>query len=272
MIKVNNLNFSYKKDGPFVLKGVNFLMKKNEFIALIGGNGSGKSTFVKILNGLLTGYEGSIEVLGNDPGKEDEVIEVRKKIGMVFQNPENQIVGAIVEDDTAFSLENLGFPRKEIRKRVDKALKASGLYEKRFSQTSDLSGGQTQRLAIAAMLALRPNIIVFDEATSMLDSKSRKEIFEIIKRLNREDGIGIIFISHFMDEVVEADRIIVMDSGSIVKDGTPSEVFNSIKLLEKSHVKMPDAKKIAFDLKNLGINIDWTKILTTDELYSYIDS
>lgn len=271
MIKAANIKFSYNKDGPLVLKGVNFFMRKGECVALLGGNGSGKSTFIKLFNGLLTGYEGKLSIFNFDPSKEDEIIEIRKRLGMVFQNPENQIVGSIVEDDVAFSLENLGINRSEMIKRIDYALKLTGIHDIRFKQTSDLSGGQTQRLAIASIIAMRPEIIVFDEATSMLDLKSREEIFELILTLNKKEGIGILFITHFMEEAINADRIVVMHDGYIIADDTPNNIFNDLNVLKKANLNMPESKEIAKFLYDNNVLSSWKDVLFEKDLYKKLN-
>lgn len=252
------------------MKGVDFFMEKTEFVAILGGNGSGKSTLVKVMNGLLSPYQGEVEVLGCSPADHEQVIKIRKKLGMVFQNPENQIVCAIVEDDVAFSLENLGFPREEIKTRVEKALVMTGLTEKRFAQTADLSGGQMQRLAIAAILALHPEMIIFDESTSMLDQQGKEEIFNLILKLN-EEGIGIIYITHFMEEAVYADRAVLMKNGSIAGSGKPCEIFNKPDLLKSCELDLPEAKELASEFSRRGVKIDCKEILTSDQLLEAVE-
>ncbi|MDD5089621.1 MAG: energy-coupling factor transporter ATPase [Candidatus Wallbacteria bacterium] len=270
VIEVKNLKFSYKEDGPLALKGVDFFMNQGELVALLGGNGSGKSTFVKVLNGLAAPFCGEVKVFGISPSDQSRLIEIRRRLGMVFQNPENQIVGAIVEDDVAFSLENIGLGREEIRSRVDQALALTGLEGKRKARTSELSGGQQQRLAICSILALRPEAIIFDEATSMLDPESREEIFQLILRLNREEKMGVLFITHFMEEAVHADRAVLMRSGTIAADGKPGDVFNREDLLRKCELELPEAKSVAHELQIRGVDIEWRMVLKEEDLLTEV--
>ena len=245
-ISVNNLILEFMKydeNGKPVtskkaLNGLSLDIEKGSFVAIVGMNGSGKSTLAKCLNGLLIPSEGSVSVDGMDTSDESHIWDIRSRIGMVFQNPDNQIVSSIVEDDVAFGPENLGVDPKEIRRRVDDALKKVGMYEKKDKGAHMLSGGQKQRIAIAGAVAMRPACIVFDEPTAMLDPAGREKVIEIIKELN-SDGITTILITHFMEEAAEADRIIVLKDGKLVSDSSPNELFSNPKLVEELGLELP---------------------------------
>lgn len=263
-IKVNGVSYSYSiGEGRTIkaLKNISFEVGAGEFIALVGMNGSGKSTLAKLLNGLYIPSQGTVLVDGIDTAVDDTIFDVRKKVGIVFQNPDNQAVATIVEDDVAFGPENLGLPREQIVRRVNQALIDVDMVDFKDRTFSKLSGGQKQRVAIAGILAMLPEVIVLDEATSMLDPKGRKEIMEIIKKLNGM-GISIINITHHMDEAVLADRIIVLKNGSIISDGTPEEIFAS-KVVEEAGLKLPMPAQIGkelgengFDIQKLPLNVD----------------
>ena len=263
-IKVNGVSYSYSiGEGRTIkaLKNISFEVGAGEFIALVGMNGSGKSTLAKLLNGLYIPSQGTVLVDGIDTAVDDTIFDVRKKVGIVFQNPDNQAVATIVEDDVAFGPENLGLPREQIVRRVNQALIDVDMVDFKDRTFSKLSGGQKQRVAIAGILAMLPEVIVLDEATSMLDPKGRKEIMEIIKKLNGM-GITIINITHHMDEAVLADRIIVLKNGSIISDGTPEEIFAS-KVVEEAGLKLPMPAQIGkelgengFDIQKLPLNVD----------------
>ena len=263
-IKVNGVSYSYSiGEGRTIkaLKNISFEVGAGEFIALVGMNGSGKSTLAKLLNGLYIPSQGTVLVDGIDTAVDDTIFDVRKKVGIVFQNPDNQAVATIVEDDVAFGPENLGLPREQIVRRVNQALIDVDMVDFKDRTFSKLSGGQKQRVAIAGILAMLPEVIVLDEATSMLDPKGRKEIMEIIKKLNGM-GITIINITHHMDEAVLANRIIVLKNGSIISDGTPEEIFAS-KVVEEAGLKLPMPAQIGkelgengFDIQKLPLNVD----------------
>ena len=251
-VKFENVCFSYEEDGPEVVKDLSFSIKRGEFVALVGRNAGGKSTVAKLINGLIAPLSGKITVMGMDGADEDNTYEIRKKCGIVFQNPDNQTVATIVEDDVAFGPENIGVEREEIGKRIDFALKATGTEAFRHSSASRLSGGQKQRVAIAGVLAIKPEILILDESTSMLDPRGRREVMDVVKELNRE-GMTVIVITHYMEEVTECDRVLVLKYGSLLKEGTPREVFADEELLSKAGLELPLAAKIAKLLKKNGI-------------------
>ncbi len=253
-IIANNLAFSYG-EGARVFENLNISIDSGEFVAILGHNGSGKSTLAKQLNAILTPTEGALSVFGLDTSNEETVFELRKNVGMVFQNPDNQIVATVVEEDVAFGLENLGVPYDEMRSRVDDGLKTLGMYDFRLSAPHLLSGGQKQRVAIAGILAMEPKCIVLDEPTAMLDPMGREEVMETVRRLNREKGITIILITHYMDEAVKADRCVVMDKGKIVMDAPPAEVFSKVEELRDLGLDVPQAAELVYELKKRGIEL-----------------
>lgn len=263
MIKAENVHFSY--GDKEILKGVSLDIKEGKFISILGHNGSGKSTFAKLINGILTTKVGKITVDGLDVSNEDNLFNVRKLVGMVFQNPDNQIVSAIVEEDVAFAPENLGVEPTEIRKRVDESLKAVNMYDYRLHAPSQLSGGQKQRVAIAGIIAMRPKYIVLDEPTAMLDPSGRAEVLQTIKKLKEDFGITIILITHYMEEAVQSDRVVVIDDGKILLDGTPKDVFSYYDILKKVGLDVPQVTEVAYQLNSLGIDIK-SNVLTEDEL------
>ncbi|ENY8552504.1 energy-coupling factor transporter ATPase [Clostridioides difficile] len=266
IVKVNNISFEYITDEA-KLKAIDDLsldVKKGEFVAIIGHNGSGKSTLSKNLNAILMPTEGNILIDGMDT-KEERLWDIRQTAGMVFQNPDNQIVATIVEEDVAFGPENLGIEPKEIRRIVEESLKSVGMYDLRDRQPHLLSGGQKQRVAIAGIIAMRPKCIIFDEATAMLDPSGRKEVMKTIKRLNKEENITVIHITHFMEEAVEADRVVVMEKGKKILEGTPREVFSKIKMLKEIGLDVPCMTELSSLLIEEGINIS-SDILTVDEM------
>ena len=259
-IKVENVCFSYDSvDEGLPVKnavdGVSLTISKGEFVAVIGHNGCGKSTLAKHLNAMLLPDSGKVYVDGDDTLDEDKTWDIREKVGLVLQNPDNQLVASIVEEDVAFGPENLGVDPKEIRERVDWALKAVGMYEYRTHAPHKLSGGQKQRVAIAGVLAIRPQCIVLDEPTAMLDPNGRDEVMDTLHKLNRELGITVVLITHYMEEAVTADRVIVMDGGKILTGGTPQEVFSQVELLKKHRLDVPQAAELAFRLKGCGADI-----------------
>lgn len=268
IIEVKNLSFDYEtEDGDKyrAIDGLSLDVKKGEFVVIIGHNGSGKSTLSKNLNAILVPTEGDILVNGMNTKDEDKLWDIRQTAGMVFQNPDNQIVATIVEEDVAFGPENLGIEPAEIRKRVEESLKSVGIYEFKDRQPHLLSGGQKQRVAIAGIIAMKPDCIIFDEATAMLDPSGRKEVMKTIKKLNREDNITTIHITHFMEEAVDADRVIVMEKGKKVLEGTPREVFKEIEMLKNIGLDVPYMTELSYMLNKEGIKIK-DDILTVDEM------
>lgn len=268
LIEFINASYSYDTEEgaetPPAVKDVNFSISRGEFVAILGHNGSGKSTVAKMTNAILHPTKGKVIVSGMDTSDEALEIRIRQLVGIVFQNPDNQIVSTIVEEDVAFGPENLGVPPAEIRQRVDEALKTVGMYEYRLHEPHRLSGGQKQRVAIAGVLAMKTDCIVLDEPTAMLDPVGRKEVISTIKRLNKELGITVVLVTHFMDETVLADRIIIMNDGRIVKDGTPQEVFSDVKTIRETGLELPIGANLAERLRNSGINLK-KGILTAED-------
>ena len=269
IIEFKNVSCSYEDvDGNEnrAVKGINIEIKQGDYIAVLGHNGSGKSTFAKLCNAILLPDEGegTVIVSGIDTKNDEQLFEIRQSVGMVFQNPDNQIVATIVEDDVAFGPENIGIEPKEIRKRVDDALKKVNMYEYRMSEPHKLSGGQKQRVAIAGVIAMQPKCIIFDESTSMLDPKGRQEVLSTIDYLNQELGITIVLITHYMDEAVRAKRVAVMNSGEILLEGTPREIFSNVEKLKKIGLDVPQVTEIAFELKKHGFNFS-NGVLTVDD-------
>ena len=237
------------------LNHLNVEIEKGSFVAVLGHNGSGKSTFAKHLNGILLPTEGEVWVAGMDTSDEEKLWDVRKAAGMVFQNPDNQIIGNIVEEDVGFGPENLGVPTEEIWERVDKSLKAVGMTLYRKKSPNRLSGGQKQRVAIAGVMPMKPQCIVLDEPTAMLDPNGRAEVIRTVRELNRKEGITAVLITHYMEEVIDADRVIVMDDGAIVMDGTPREVFSQVEKLKEYRLDVPQATELAYELKKAGVDL-----------------
>ena len=252
ILEVKNVSFSYGQNEK-ALKGVSFSVEKGEFVAIIGHNGSGKSTLAKLLNGLLKPTGGEVIVDGFSSNDKNAVFEIRKRVGMVFQNPDNQLIASIVEDDIAFGPENLGVPREEIGKRIDFALKAVGMENFRKATPERLSGGQKQRIAIAGVLALKPQILVLDESTAMLDPQGRKEIAAVVENL-RKSGVSVIAITHYMDEAVKADKVLVLDRGVVALSGTPKKVFSQKAALDALGLEQPLAGIIADKLRAQGFH------------------
>ena len=255
-VKFENVKFSYREEeDEFAVNGVTLSIEEGQFVAVLGRNGSGKSTLAKMINALLVPTEGSVTVFGLDASDPKNTFEIRKSAGMVFQNPDNQTVASIVEDDVAFGPENIGVPREEIGKRIDFALDAVGMQAFRHATLSRLSGGQKQRIAIAGVLAVMPKIMILDESTAMLDPKGRREVMDVIKKLNKERGMTVILITHFMDEALEADRAIVMHRGEAVMDGTPEEIFSRADELETYNLTLPRAAYISKKLAEGGMPV-----------------
>ena len=268
-IEFKDVTFAYQNpddsEAVSVIRKLNVSIKKGDFVAVLGHNGCGKSTFAKLCNAIEIPQSGKVTVDGIDTADEDRLYDIRQKVGMVFQNPDNQIVATIVEDDVAFGPENLGVEPKEIRRRVDEALKRVSMYDFRFSEPHKLSGGQKQRVAIAGIIAMQPECIILDEPTAMLDPKGRQEVMDTVKMLNREYGITVVFITHYMDEAVKANRVIVMDEGNILLDGTPKQVFGHHETLRRVGLDIPEASELASELRKSGVKIK-KDILDIDEL------
>ena len=277
LIKFDNVSFSYQttdeKDNPVsipVLKDFNLSIEQGSFVAILGHNGSGKSTVAKLTNGILFADSGTVTVNGKIAKNDDSIYDISRDAGMVFQNPDNQIVSSIVEEDVAFGVENLGVPADECRKRVDDALKTVGMYEYRLKTPSKLSGGQKQRVAVAGIIAMKPKCIILDEPTAMLDPNGRKEVIDTVMKLNKEEGITIVLITHYMDEAVKADRVVVMDNGKIMLDGTPREVFADVDKMNSLSLEVPQSTELIYEL---GLKAEQT-VLNSDEcaevLYNYL--
>lgn len=271
MIKCTNVSFKYIKDSDgvktekYAVKDVNLEVRKGEFLVVLGHNGSGKSTIAKHMNALIIPSEGTVVVDGLNTSEPENVWNIRSKAGMVFQNPDNQLVATIVEEDVAFGPENLGVEASEIRKRVDESLAKVGMSKYKKHAPHLLSGGQKQRIAIAGILAIQPQCIIFDEPTAMLDPSGRKEVLKTINDLNKNLGITIILITHYMDEAAQADRIVVMDGGSVMMEGTPREIFPQVERMKRIGLDVPQVTELAYELKKAGININ-EKVLNVDEM------
>lgn len=273
IIRTVNLVYDYiRKDEEDKIEEVNRAIdqidveiEKGSFVAVLGHNGSGKSTFAKHINGILLPTEGTVWVSGLDTSDEDSIWDIRKNAGMVFQNPDNQIIGNIVEEDVGFGPENIGIPTEEIWQRVDKSLQAVGMTMYRKKSPNKLSGGQKQRVAIAGVMAMKPECIILDEPTAMLDPNGRKDVIRTVHELNRQEKITVLLITHYMEEVIDADRVIVMDEGKIVMDGTPREVFSQIETLKSYRLDVPQVTELAYELKKMGVDLP-NGILTKEEL------
>ena len=273
ILTAQNLKFRYDSDQPiYALDGVSTEVKRGEFVAVLGANGCGKSTLAKHFNAILLPESGKVYVEGMDTADDDKLYEIRQTVGMVFQNPDNQIVATVVEEDVAFALENLGVPPEEMRRRVDDSMKMAGIYEYRERAPHNLSGGQKQRVAIAGVVAMRPDCLVLDEATAMLDPHGRSQVMRTIHQL-REAGISIISITHYMEEAAQADRVLVMSRGRIVMEGTPEEVFSQTQRLHSYHLDVPQAAELRDELVKIGIPMP-ENVITPDrcaeELYKLL--
>lgn len=273
LIEFKDVSFSYdietdntnaKKNT--VLDGFNLSVEEGSFVAILGHNGSGKSTVAKLTNGILTADKGKITVDGIVADDEESIYDIRRRVGMVFQNPDNQIVSSIVEEDVAFGVENLGIEPRECRRRVDEALKTVGMYDYRLHSPSKLSGGQKQRVAVAGIIAMKPKCIVLDEPTAMLDPSGRKEVIDTVMKLNKEEGITIVLITHYMDEAVKADRVVVMDDGRIMLDGTPRDVFMNVKTMKELSLEVPQSTQL---IDELGLKFDNT-VLNSSECADFL--
>ena len=277
MIETKNLSFIYREEDmesgeikeEKVLKDINIEIEKGSFTAVLGHNGSGKSTLAKHFNAILLPSGGKVYVKGMDTADENNIFNIRQSAGMVFQNPDNQMVAALVEDEVAFAPENLGVEPKEIRRRVDECLEIVNMTKYAQRSPSKLSGGQKQRVAIASVLAMNPEILILDEPTAMLDPKGRSEVIKTIKMLNEEKDITVVLITHYMDEAAQADRTVVIDDGEIVLDGTPKEVFKNVEKLKSLGLDVPQVTELAYELRKMGIEIS-DDVLTVDECFDEI--
>lgn len=277
MIETKNLSFIYREEDmesgeikeEKVLKDINIEIEKGSFTAVLGHNGSGKSTLAKHFNAILLPSGGKVYVKGMDTADENNIFNIRQSAGMIFQNPDNQMVAALVEDEVAFAPENLGVEPKEIRRRVDECLEIVNMTKYAQSSPSKLSGGQKQRVAIASVLAMNPEILILDEPTAMLDPKGRSEVIKTIKMLNEEKDITVVLITHYMDEAAQADRTVVIDDGEIVLDGTPKEVFKNVEKLKSLGLDVPQVTELAYELRKMGIEIS-DDVLTVDECFDEI--
>ena len=277
MIETKNLSFIYREEDmesgeikeEKVLKDINIEIEKGSFTAVLGHNGSGKSTLAKHFNAILLPSGGKVYVKGMDTADENNIFNIRQSAGMVFQNPDNQMVAALVEDEVAFAPETLGVEPKEIRRRVDECLEIVNMTKYAQSSPSKLSGGQKQRVAIASVLAMNPEILILDEPTAMLDPKGRSEVIKTIKMLNEEKDITVVLITHYMDEAAQADRTVVIDDGEIMLDGTPKEVFKNVEKLKSLGLDVPQVTELAYELRKMGIEIS-DDVLTVDECFDEI--
>lgn len=278
IIETKDLCFEYQKTdddgnvigGTQVLKNINISIPEGQFIAILGHNGSGKSTLAKHFNGILTATSGTVTVNGMDAASEEHIYDIRQTVGMVFQNPDNQLVATIVEEDVAFALENLGVPPAQIRERVDEALNTVEMYKYKDHSASQLSGGQKQRVAIAGILAMQPRCIVMDEPTAMLDPKGRKKIMKTIKVLNEEKGITVVLITHYMEEAAQAQRVVVIDNGEIIMDDVPKKIFAQVEKMKSVGLDVPQVTELAYELRKAGYDIS-PEVLTEDECASEIE-
>lgn len=265
LIEIQNVSYAYEDSAAKALNGVSLTIHDGEFLAVVGHNGSGKSTLAKLINALLLPSEGKVLVDGMDTADEDCTLKIRQDVGMVFQNPDNQLVTTIVEEDVAFGPENIGVPSEQIRERVNKALSAVGMEKYAHSAPNMLSGGQKQRIAIAGMLAMQPKVLVLDEATAMLDPKGRRDIIELVTRLHKNNGISVVMITQYMEEVIDADRVAVMSGGELILEGTPKEVFAQQELLNKHRLDVPVMQQLANRLNERGANLP-KEILSVEEM------
>ena len=274
MITVDNLWFRYSEENDWALKGLSLEVKKGEFLCVLGSNGCGKSTLAKHFNAILVPEKGDVWVEDINTKDEEKLLDIRQKVGMVFQNPDNQIVATVVEEDVAFALENMGVPTEEIRVRIDEAMEAAGILKYKDRAPHNLSGGQKQRVAIAGIIAMRPDCIVLDEPTAMLDPNGRVKVIKTIKQLNREFGITVVLITHYMDEAAQADRIVVMSKGNIEKIGTPREIFSQVEWVKSLALDVPQTSDLMHQLNAYGYSLP-TDTITIDEcaaqLYKFLE-
>ena len=266
IMEATRVSFSYEEEAesPLVLDGISLTVGRGEFLAVLGHNGSGKSTLAKHFNAILLPQQGRVVVEGMNTAEEEKLYDIRQTVGMVFQNPDNQIVATIVEEDVAFALENMGVPPAEIRQRVDDALRSVGMYEFREHAPHQLSGGQKQRIAIAGVIAMRPKCIVLDEPTAMLDPRGRAEVMRTLRELNRNHGITVALITHYMDEAAQCDRVVVVDRGKLLLDGTPREVFRQVDRLKGVGLDVPQVTELMHELRRAGLEVR-EDIITEEE-------
>lgn len=264
MINAEGIRFRYTPESPWAVDGASVSVDKGEFVAVLGANGCGKSTLAKHFNAILLPEAGTVLVEGMNTTDEEHLYDIRQKVGMVFQNPDNQIVATVVEEDVAFALENLGVPPAEIRARIDDAMKMAGIYKHREKAPHKLSGGQKQRVAIAGVIAMRPDCLVLDESTAMLDPRGREKVMETIRHLNRDYGITVVSITHYMDEAAQADRVVVMSEGKVVMEGTPRQVFSQVDELHRLRLDVPQVTELCCRLAEAGVDIP-TDIINEEE-------
>ena len=265
IISFEGVHFTYPEDELESLCGIDLEIEEGSFVAVLGHNGSGKSTFAKSLNAILLPCGGKVYVEGMDTQDEACLLEIRRRVGMVFQNPDNQIIGTVVEEDVGFGPENMGVPTDEIWKRVDDSLKKTGMTAYRYQSPNKLSGGQKQRVAIAGVVAMRPSCIVLDEPTAMLDPNGRKEVLKAVSELNKKENVTVVLITHYMEEVIHANKVYVMDGGNVVMQGTPKEIFSQVETLKKYRLDVPQVTLLAHELHKAGVDIP-EGILTKEEL------
>ena len=274
MLNAENVWFRYSEDGDWALKDISLQVEKGEFVAVLGSNGCGKSTLAKLFNAILLPEKGDILVENINTKEEEKLLDIRQKVGMVFQNPDNQIVATVVEEDVAFALENMGVPPAEIRTRIDEAMQSAGIYKHREKGPHQLSGGQKQRVAIAGIIAMRPDCIVLDEPTAMLDPYGREAVIKPVKKLNKEYGITVVLITHYMTEAAQADRIVVMTKGKIEKMGTPREIFSQVDYMQSLALDVPQTSALAHEVNKYGFNLS-TEAISIDEcaaqLYKFLE-
>ena len=274
MLNAENVWFRYSEDGDWALKDISLQVEKGEFVAVLGSNGCGKSTLAKLFNAILLPEKGDILVENINTKEEEKLLDIRQKVGMVFQNPDNQIVATVVEEDVAFALENMGVPPAEIRTRIDEAMQSAGIYKHREKGPHQLSGGQKQRVAIAGIIAMRPDCIVLDEPTAMLDPYGREAVIKTVKKLNKEYGITVVLITHYMTEAAQADRIVVMTKGKIEKMGTPREIFSQVDYMQSLALDVPQTSALAHEVNKYGFNLS-TEAISIDEcaaqLYKFLE-
>ena len=274
MLSAENVWFRYSSEYDWALQGINLQIEKGEFVAVLGSNGCGKSTLAKLFNAIIVPEKGDVTVEGINTKDEDRLLDIRQKVGMVFQNPDNQIVATVVEEDVAFALENIGVPPREIRERIDRAMKDIGIYQHREKGPHQLSGGQKQRVAIAGIIAMRPDCIVLDEPTAMLDPYGRAMVIETIKKLNRDFGITVVLITHYMNEAAQADRVVVMSKGKIEKTGTPKEIFSQVDWVKSLALDVPQTAELAHEINRHGFSLS-TEAISIDEcaaqLYRFLE-
>ena len=269
IITAENITFRYS-EGKDIIKNLSLEIEEGDFVAILGHNGSGKSTFAKHLNAILTPSEGKVTVAGLDTSDDNNLAQIRRTVGMVFQNPDNQIIATVVEEDVAFALENLGVEQNEMIRRVDEALETVGMLKLKKHSTTQLSGGQKQRIAIAGILAMQPKCIVLDEPTAMLDPKGRREVMDTIKQLNKELGITVVLITHYMDEAAMCDRVAIVDDGKVIMDSTPREVFAKVDEIKKIGLDVPQVTELCHELKKEGFDLP-DCVLTEEECVAALE-